>query len=377
MAACVSRTDASIYSTCLSAAIDFQATALMANSRRPEHCASPSVRIQFMLRIFLLLIALSVIASAQTAKPAKPPKPGVKNPDVRFPIGELKPEAVFEVPGNPDWIAVDEAVWISNYPKDSVTQLDPKTNKVAATINVGGKPCSGLATGFGSLWVPLCGEQAIARVGLADGKVTAKFSMPVADSEGGIATGAGSVWIVTDTKGILSRIDPATNKAVAEIVVPAGSSVVAFGEGAIWVTGSKTDVLTRINPETNLVVESIPTGKGPRFLTVGGGYVWTLNQTNGDVSKIDPKTNKVVATIEVGVPGGGGDISFGEGSLWVTAFEFPLTRIDPETGKVLQQFSGDGGDAVRAGLGSVWLSNLRAGNVWRVDPKRVAAATIR
>jgi virginiamycin B lyase len=41
--------------------------------------------------------------------------------------------------------------------------------------------------------------------------------------------------------------------------------------------------------------------------------------------------------------------------------------------KVVQQFKGEGGDAIRAGLGSVWLSNLRAGTVWRVDPKRIEA----
>ena len=101
--------------------------------------------------------------------------------------------------------------------------------------------------------------------------------------------------------------------------------------------------------------------------------MWTLNQGDGSVSRIDPKTNKVVATIEVGVPGGGGEIAVGEGSVWVTAFEFPLSRIDPSTNTVVQQFAGKGGDAVRVGLGSVWLSNLEAGNVWRLDPRRVEA----
>jgi YVTN family beta-propeller protein len=132
-------------------------------------------------------------------------------------------------------------------------------------------------------------------------------------------------------------------------------------------------VLTRINPDTNLVVESIPVGKAPRFLTIGGGFIWTLNQTNGDVSKVDPKTNKVVETIEVGVPGRGGEIAFGEGSVWVTSFEFPISRIDPALGKVVQQFAGEGGDAIRVGLGSVWLSNIRAGTVWRLDPRRIVA----
>jgi virginiamycin B lyase len=128
-----------------------------------------------------------------------------------------------------------------------------------------------------------------------------------------------------------------------------------------------------VDPRTNLIVESIPVGKAPRFIAVGEGAVWALNQGDGSVSKIDPKTNKVTATIEVGVPGEGGDIAAGEGSVWVTSFGFPISRIDPVTNKVVQQFVGKGGDAIRVGLGSVWLSNLEAGTVWRLDPRRVEA----
>jgi hypothetical protein len=46
-------------------------------------------------------------------KPAAPPKPGVKTPGVQIPIGRLTPDAVFAVPGAPDWMAIDEAVWVS------------------------------------------------------------------------------------------------------------------------------------------------------------------------------------------------------------------------------------------------------------------------
>lgn len=120
--------------------------------------------------------------------------------------------------------------------------------------------------------------------------------------------------------------------------------------------------MIRVDPNTNLVTETIAVGKAR-----------TLNETEGTVTRVDAKTSKVVATIEVGVPGGGGDIAVSEGSVWVTAFQFPISRIDPSTNKVVQQFKGEGGDAIRVGLGSVWLSNLRAGNVWRIDPKRIAA----
>ena len=176
-----------------------------------------------------------------------------------------------------------------------------------------------------------------------------------------------------DAKGTLARFDPATNAVVAEIYVASGSYGLAFGEDAVWVTSTEHSTVARVDPRTNLVVETIPVGKSPRFIAAGGGAVWTLNQGDGSVSRIDPKTNKVVATIEVGVPGGGGEIAVGEGSVWVTAFEFPLSRIDPSTNAVVQQFAGKGGDAVRVGLGSVWLSNLEAGNVWRLDPRRIEA----
>jgi YVTN family beta-propeller protein len=323
--------------------------------------------------VIALVLGIALVAQ----QPARPPRPGVKTAGVKIPIERLKPEAIYQVGGHPDWLAIDEAAWVSNEPSDNVSRLDPKSS-TATTIALGaGKhPCSGLATGFGSLWIPNCGDQTLARIDLKTNAVTATVPMTIGDSEGGIATGAGSVWLMLDKKGTLARIDPATNKVVAEITVPTGSFGIAFGppdDAAVWVTSSEHHSVTRVDPHTNLVVETIAVGKSPRFIAVGAGGVWTINQTDGTVSRIDPKTNKVAATIDVGIPGGGGEIAVGEGSVWVTSFEFPLSRIDPVTNTVVQQFYGPGGDAVRVGLGFVWLSNLRQGNVWRLDPKRIEA----
>ncbi len=323
----------------------------------------------------MMRIATAVLLGSTLFQPPAPPKPGVKTPGVKIPIERLKPEAVFAVPGSPDWLAADEldAMWVSNKPKDSVSRFDLKTNTVAATTPVGKQPCSGLVAAFGSLWVPNCGDQTISRVDLKSGAISATIRTGIGNSEGSVAAGAGSVWLMIDTKGTLARFDPATNAVVAEIIVAPGSYGLAFGEDALWVTSSERDTVARVDPHTNLIVDTIAVGKAPRFIAVGSGAVWTLNQGDGSVTRIDPKTNKVAATIEVGVPGGGGDISVGEGSVWVTAFDFPLSRIDPSTNAVVQQFYGKGGDAVRVALGSVWLSNLQAGNVWRIDPRRIEA----
>jgi YVTN family beta-propeller protein len=294
----------------------------------------------------------------------------------RIPIERLVPDAVFEVPGAPDWIAIDEDVWISNEPKNSVTRLDPRTNRVAAVVPVGKQPGAGLAAGFGSLWVPNCGDSTLARVDLRTNEITKTIPMTFADSEGGIAVGAGAVWIMTDARGYLARLDPSTNAARATIKLPSGSFAVAFGEGAVFVTSTEHDLLSRVDPGTNTLVKTIPVGKKPRFLAIGEGSVWTLNQGDGSVSRVDIATNELVATIEARVPGGGGEIAVGEGSVWVTMPKNPITRIDPKTNRVVQQFFGPGGDAIRVGHGSVWLSNLHQHNVWRLDPRKIEATRV-
>lgn len=322
----------------------------------------------------MLLAAVAFgLSGAPAAKPERPVKPGIANPSLRIPIQKLVPDAVFPVPGHPDWLAIDEHAWVSSAPSNLVARMDPKTNQVVALIPVGKEPGNGLAAGFGSLWVPNCGDSTLSRIDLATGKVTATFPMTFADSEGGIATGAGSVWILTDARSTLVRLDPTNNTVVAEIRVAPGSYAVAFGEGAVLVTSTKENLVTRIDPRTNRIVETIKVGPEPRFLAVGEGAVWTLNQGDGSISRVDLKSNKLVATIAAGIPGGGGEIAVGEGSVWATAFDYPITRIDPASNTVAQQFYGPGGDAIRVGLGSVWLSNLREGNVWRLDPKRIEA----
>ena len=93
-----------------------------------------------------------------------------------------------------------------------------------------------------------------------------------------------------------------------------------------------------------------------------------LNQGDGTVSRVDAKTGKLIANIEVGVPGTGGEIAFGAGHVWATVFEIPISEIDPATNTVVKQWFGPGGDSIRVAHGSVWLSNLRDGNVWRFSP---------
>lgn len=318
-------------------------------------------------------------AAEKKDRPKRPPRPGVSTPGVKRDMSTLTPAAVFSLPGTPDWqVMTEDAVWVSNGPRNTVHRLDPKTNQVVAAIEVGKRPCSGLAAGFGSVWAPVCGDRpgaenaappALARIDVKTNQLIATIPVGPANSEGGLVASPEAVWMVTDSKGTLSRIDPTTNKVAAEIAVAPGSVACVYAEGAVWVSSPEKSVITRVDPKTNTVTDTIAVGPGPRFLTAGAGAIWTLNQGDGTVSRVDVKTRTLVTNIEAGLPGTGGELAFGEGHVWATVFQIPLSKIDPATNRVVKQWVGAGGDSVRVGHGSLWLSNLREQNVWRIDLK--------
>lgn len=329
----------------------------------------------------LMLLAQDASAPVEGAKEApkeakqrakRPPRPGVPTPGVRREMDALKPIAVFPVEGTPDWqVVTDDAVWVSNGPRNTVHRLDPKTNTVVAAVEVGKRPCSGLAEGFGSVWVPNCGDMTVSRVDMATNKAIATIAVGPANSEGGICSSPDAIWMPTDlANGKLARIDPATNTVAATIPVAAGSVGCTYIEGAIWVSSPQMSVVTKVDAKTNAVLATIPVGPTPRFITSGEGSVWTLNQGDGTVSRVDAKTGKLIVNIETGCPGTGGEISYGGGYLWFTVFEIPITQIDPKTNAVVKQWFGAGGDAIRYGHGSIWVSNLRQQNLWRIDPSQ-------
>src|SRR5208283_507076 len=188
---------------------------------------------KFLLPAVLLRLCFVLAQNPQQEPQSAPPAPkkarrppGVSTPGVKRAMSAIMPDAVFPIEGAPDWqVLTDDAVWVTNGPKNTVHRLDPKTNKVLAAVTVGRRPCSGLAAGFGTVWVPNCGDRSgegksVSRIDMKTNEVVATLPIGPAQSEGGVATGAGSFWMVSDQKGVLSRIDPATNKVIAEITVP-------------------------------------------------------------------------------------------------------------------------------------------------------------
>ncbi len=331
-----------------------------------------------------VLFGLCLFGAAIAAARHNPPVviAGIKTPGVRIPFASLKPEVELPAPAKPAWLYFADALFAPNA-KDGLDKIDSKVGAKAdakapapaTSVIPVPKACAGMVSAFGSLWIPSCADGSLVRIDAKTLKQTAKFNPGVDSVTHAVVASPDSVWLLTDAKTTLSRIDPDQNMVVGELRVPAGCKGLAFGETALWLACSSDNKVYRIDPATNLVVNQIEVSAEPESIGLGEGSVWVLCRKEGKVERIDPKTNKVVKTLDLMVPGVGGEIAVGEGSVWVTMPGFPLARISPlaDKEKVVQQFYGSGGGAIAIGASSVWLSNTPAGNVWKIDPKRIVA----
>lgn len=316
-----------------------------------------------------MLLALSSHAADKKAPAA--PKSGVKTPGVQIPFANLKSDADITLPGAAGAFVITDAVYVPVRSKDSLIKIDGKSNKPADPIAGFKGPCSGAVSAFDSLWIPNCGDGTLARFDPKAGKLSATVASGSGDVRAGIASDPDSIWLFTDNRTTLTRVDPKENRIVSELRLPAGCHSMTFAETALWCSCPEENRLLRIDPRTNLVVNRIEVAAAPTALASGEGSIWVYAKKDGKLDRVDPKTNKVSKTIDLGIPGADGDIAVGEGSVWVSAPGFPITRVDPKSEKVAQQFWGEGGGLIRTGLGSVWLAN--ASSVRRFDPKRVTA----
>src|ERR1700741_4763294 len=153
---------------------------------------------EMKVALALILAASTLTTVAQTpSSELNAPKPEVK--EVRVSFASLKPSAMIKIGGTADWgLVTGDAVWVASTKPDTVLRIDPSTNKIVATIKVPGEACSGLASGFGSIWVPLCGKKSLlVRVDATKNLISATLPVPPAGPEGGITASDDSVWIVS------------------------------------------------------------------------------------------------------------------------------------------------------------------------------------
>jgi virginiamycin B lyase len=185
----------------------------------------------------------------------------------------------------------------------------------------------------------------------------------------------GRAWVSAMGKGI-GVFDAETGRREGSVAVPQSPCAgMDSGFGAVWTATCGKRGIARIDPETGEVTGwaavDVP-AEGESSIGAGEGGVWAI--VDGDdcsgcvLVRIDPETVEIADTYDV--PEGGTAVRAGLGGIWITYFdEDRVARIDPETGEVDAEVNvGWGPRFLDVGEGGVWVMNQSEGSVSHVDP---------
>jgi YVTN family beta-propeller protein len=266
---------------------------------------------------------------------------------------------------------------ISSLPPNSVGAIDPRTNKLVASIPVGKTPAA-IASGFGSIWVANQDENTITRIDATTRKVTDVIG-GITGTAVDIAAGSGSVWVTT-LEGQLFRINPELNSSS---LMPlhfhgrlrfGGMSglwlYVEAGNGSVWLLWVGGSEILRFDPRSQKFV-TIEDDHGPYDIALGPGALWISELST--VSRLDPTTNVITGSADVGVllQDDFTSVAVGEGSIWLAkGGSGNVWRVDPATTKAVgSTVIGRHAGALAAGEGGVWVVRPDVGVVVRLDPR--------
>lgn len=214
-------------------------------------------------------------------------------------------------------VGAEGSIWVGA--EDRIVQIDPETDEIVATIDLGGPVgVTGLAFADGSLWAGAFTDDAVLRIDPGSGEVKATIDVSeFIEGPIGLAAVEGDVFVGGGRgNGGVARIDPASDEVADVMEVPPVVVDLVEAESSLWATSS-TDTVSRIDPFSGRVESTVDVGDGPVGLAVGEDLVWAANNGARTISGIDPSTSEVTRTIDAEFAGPPAAIAYGDGHLWL------------------------------------------------------------
>jgi hypothetical protein len=212
-------------------------------------------------------------------------------------------------------------------------------------------------------------------------------------SSGSAGTGSGSPGpTVTAVPSVTAVPAPPSPSPTATPVLSGPPSIEAAGatrigispaadwlmivDGNVWAAAGPG--IARLDPVTGQTLDF--TELLGICLAFDAGYdsLWAGGCDDPAIWRIEPSTGKVLATIDLRVAGieEEGSVAAGEGGVWVVSTEHQLIKIDPKTNSVVGTWNlPSGAAAVRAGLGSLWVTVSDANQLLKIDPRDPTSQT--
>jgi streptogramin lyase len=270
------------------------------------------------------------------------------------------------------------SVWVETHRGTQLFRIDPATDKVIATIDVGQESCAEPGIGFGKVWLGPCDSSTkTIAVDAATNEVAGSF-----DAYGGSEAFTSEALWIADSSGKLSKVDPTSYRTLAtyDIFPGAFTGWIVSAGGSIWTasengeTGAWGGEVVKVDPSSGKVISrlTVPDPGPYATMTADLGYIWVKGDDSGRLLRIDPKTG---STTTFDLPGFKGLTQLwdmwpatGLGSVWVRLADDAVSRVDPQTGKVTGTYPADGaggGGWPAVGFGSLWVPNFGSDTIWR------------
>lgn len=272
------------------------------------------------------------------------------------------------------------SVWVTNGPaKKTVTRLDPRTDAVIARIRMPHPPAV-VTAGAGALWVTSYLGNSLTRIDPGTNRPTRTISLaPRGTGPIGVTVFRGFVWVANhdgEPTTSVSKIEPATMRMVDVIPVGAGSEAgpawILSSAGSIWTNpNGNSSVVVRIDPRTDRIVATIRDPSACTQLAADDTGVWGACPEDPTsipgLSRIDARTNRVTATFKAAWAGA---VALDHGSLWfATGATYQLGRIDTRTNKIVCLLNLPGpAFGLTAGAGAIWTTDRTDGLLFKVIP---------
>ena len=257
------------------------------------------------------------------------------------------------------------SVWVATDGGGRLLRIDPATNRVTRSVQVGRTACT-LAVGAGAVWTVRYEADELVRV---DPETWRVRRLTVDTTPVDVLVAAGSVWVTSWEDRSLARIAPRGLRVTGVVHLPARPLGLLFLGGSLWVgSGRDSTEVFRVDPST-LAVVRVPTGaKAPGWFVAGARDVW-VTTSQDSIVRIDPATNRVVTKL----PARGNPVEGAtdpNGLLWIPSKQSDtVTRIDPATNRVVGVLpAGPGAYVAHRAFGSMWVTSYAGVDVRRYRP---------
>jgi YVTN family beta-propeller protein len=174
-----------------------------------------------------------------------------------------------------------DGVWLAH--GDEVTEFDPTTGEVRATMRAGGRWVSDIGAGGDSVWVVLNDS---ARVG-------------------DTARPAHAVDVV----------DASSRRRVARRELVSSAREVLVESGLVFIALAEADAVWEFEAEDRVLLRTFAAGDEPEGLAFLDGSLWVTNESEATLRRIDPRNGETQAVVQIGHTLE--DVAAYDGRLWV------------------------------------------------------------